>query len=78
VDSAHNPFFNNEKTRKDTKNFIGVAALTDEMALGFAAWLVVLSDRSADWRNALRRRRLTMLNPRLQPGVRNPPKDSAL
>jgi len=35
-------------TTKKHENFIGVAALTDEMALGFAVWLVVLSDRSAD------------------------------
>ena len=42
--SAHNPFFNNERH----ENFIGVAALTDEMALRFAVWLVVLSDRSSN------------------------------
>jgi len=46
ANGLHNPFFNNEKTQKDTKIFVGVAALTDEMALGFAVWPIGFSDSS--------------------------------
>jgi hypothetical protein len=42
--AAHNPFFNNEKTRKGTKIFIGVAALADRMAREFVIWSIVFSD----------------------------------
>jgi len=35
MSDTHNLFFNNEKTRKDTKIFIGVAVLADELAREF-------------------------------------------
>ena len=64
--------FNHEPHEKARKFFIGIAALRDGMARGFVICLLVSptdrsdrSDRSAYRLNALRRRRLTMLNPRL-------------